>query len=596
MTPAFLQTAWARLLVGTLARSGVGHAVACPGSRSTPIVAALLELGTIQTQIAIDERAAGYLALGLARATSRPVLVVCTSGTAAANLLPAVVEANLAGVPLLVLTADRPFELQHAHAAQTIDQTQLYGTQVRRFVELGDGPRESRTLRGFRRLLLEAMHAAVFPHPGPVHLNFRARKPLEPCAPKDAEDRSLDEQVQALLGESVPRPARSELSCGSVDLESIAVTCASNRRGLILCGFDAQSPPLDPEALAQFAQATGFPVWLDPSHPLRWHHPAALTAHIVQCADLLWQFDDFTIDHRPQLIVQLGPMMTSPAMEHWLTQVGAESHIILCREGWPDPVGRSTQLVVAEPANVLSTIARRIDALRGGLLGERPWFLEWRGVDTRAAQALDAWFAAQPSERPGELSVIRAVLSACPPGTQLVLGNSLPLREAAIAFPSASRELRTFANRGANGIDGIVSSAVGVALAEPVPTVAVVGDMSFLHDLGSLWSARQITSPFVVVVIDNHGGRIFDQLPIRESVAPRVLDAWTTPHDLDLWAAGLVFGIETSRPKSLAAIADSMREAIGRAGPTLIHVACSPESARVDVDSLRQYLADKLFS
>jgi 2-succinyl-5-enolpyruvyl-6-hydroxy-3-cyclohexene-1-carboxylate synthase len=187
------------------------------------------------------------------------------------------------------------------------------------------------------------------------------------------------------------------------------------------------------------------------------------------------------------------------------------------------------------------------------------------------------------------------VLGACPPGTQLVLGNSLPLREAAVALPAANHELRSYANRGANGIDGIVSTAVGIGLAHAEPTVAIVGDIGFLHDIGALWSARQVAAPFVVVVLDNHGGRIFEQLPIRDSVSPNNLDAWTTPHELDLWAAGLMFGIETSRPRSLTAIADSVREAIGRAGPTLIHVACSPDSARQDIDSLREYLTEKLF-
>jgi 2-succinyl-5-enolpyruvyl-6-hydroxy-3-cyclohexene-1-carboxylate synthase len=310
---------------------------------------------------------------------------------------------------------------------------------------------------------------------------------------------------------------------------------------------------------------------------------------------LLWDFDDFTIDHRPQLLVQIGPLMTSPSMEQWLNQIGAESHIILSRDGWPDPVGRCTHLVVADPSNSLRAMADSIDALRGGLLGERPWFLDWREPDTRAVQAVDAWFAAQPTRDPGELSLVRSVLHACPPGTQLVLGNSLPVREAAVALPAGNRDLRVYANRGANGIDGLVSTAIGIALAQPGPTVAVVGDISFLHDIGALWSAREITTPFVLVVIDNHGGRIFEQLPIRDCVPSIRIDAWTTPHELELWAAGLVFGIETSRPKSLDALAESLRDALGRTGPTLIHVTCASESARLDAESLRQYLADKLF-
>jgi len=596
MTPAFLQTAWARFLVETMARTGVAHAVVCPGSRSTPVVAALLTQRSIATHVAIDERAAGYLALGLARGTANPVLLTCTSGTAAANLLPAIVEANLAGVPLLVLTADRPFELQHAFAPQTIDQTQLYGTHVRRFVELGDGPQDWRALRSFRRLLLDAARAAVAPRPGPVHLNFRARKPLEPSEAKDADDRGFDDHMQSVLREAVPEAAKLEIVCRNDELRALAATCANHRRGLILCGFDAHSQTLNPEALARFAQSTGFPVWLDASHPLRWQHPASLSAHVVKCADLLWQFDDFTVDHRPQVIIQVGSSMTNPWVEQWLNQIGAETHVVLSRDGWPDPTGRSTHLVLADPSVSLSEMARIADTARGGLLDEKPWFLDWRGPDSRAVDKLAAWFAAQPPEEPGELSVIRAALTACPSGTRLVLGNSLPIREAAMVLPAADYGVQVFANRGANGIDGVVSTAIGIAMARPEPTVAIVGDISFLHDLGALWSARELTMPFVLVVIDNHGGRIFEQLPVRDAVAAGDLAAWTTPHELDLWAAGLVFGIETSRPRTASDVAASVRDAITRRGPTLIHVTCPPQSARSDMESLKSYLERELFA
>jgi 2-succinyl-5-enolpyruvyl-6-hydroxy-3-cyclohexene-1-carboxylate synthase len=578
-----------------LAQSAIEHAVVCPGSRSTPVVAALLEQNSIKIHSAIDERSAGYLGLGLARGSSRPVLLVCTSGTAAANLFPAIVEANLSGVPLVVLTADRPLELQFAHAPQAIDQTQLYGHHVRRFVELGEGPNNERSLRGFRRLLLDAVQSAIGPHPGPVHLNFRARKPLEPSDPKDADDRSLDAGVRSLVDESHCWVAPAEMQCSQANLEPIATTCATNRRGLILCGFDAQSPALDPEALAHFARVTGFPIWLDPSHPLRWQQPAILAAQVIHCADLLWQFDDFTVDFRPHLIIQIGPSMTSGHVERWLNQVGAERHIIFSRDGWPDPTGKATHLAIGDPSKLLGSIAERIDEMRGGLLGERPWFLDWRTIDTRAEDLLDSWFAAQAAQEAGELSLVRAALAACTPFTQLVLGNSLPIREAATALPAVNRDLRVFANRGANGIDGIVSTAVGVALARPLPTLVLIGDISFIHDLGALWSVRSIEAPFVILVIDNHGGRIFEQLPVRDSISAAHLDAWTTPHALELWAAGLLFGIETSRPTNLTAVTDAVTQALRRPEPTLIHVACNPNSARLDLESLKRYLSEKLF-
>jgi 2-succinyl-5-enolpyruvyl-6-hydroxy-3-cyclohexene-1-carboxylate synthase len=559
-------------------------------------VALLLQQHTIKIHVAVDERSAGYLALGLARSGSGTVMVVCTSGTAAANLYPAVVEANQAGVPLIVLTADRPLELQHAHAPQTIDQTQLYGNHVRRFVELGEGSQVVATLRAFRRLLLDTVQLATTPIPGPVHMNFRARKPLEPAMPKDADDHALRESVEALLNEPCSSAVSVDLAYDAAQLQPLAALCVQNRRGIVLCGFDAHHPPLDAEALAAFARATGFPVWLDPAHPLRWNHPSSLSDHVVHCADLLWQFDDFAIDYHPRLIVQIGPIMTSPAVEQWLSQIGAEHHVVLSRAGWPDPTGRSTYRFLGNPSEVLRTAASRIDELRGGLLGERPWFLDWRSLDARTEQLLEAWCAAQPNEGAGELPLVRAALMACPPGVQLVLGNSLPLREAAVVLPARNREVTAYANRGANGIDGLVSTAVGVAKGRGLPTVALVGDISFIHDLGALWSVRELSTPFVLIVIDNHGGRIFDQLPVSDTISPPNLEAWTTPHQLDLWAAGLLFGIETARPSSVEAVTSAVHEALGRKGPTLVHVNCAANSAQQGMNALRQHLSEKLFA
>jgi 2-succinyl-5-enolpyruvyl-6-hydroxy-3-cyclohexene-1-carboxylate synthase len=288
--------------------------------------------------------------------------------------------------------------------------------------------------------------------------------------------------------------------------------------------------------------------------------------------------------------------MTSGHVERWLNQVGAECHIVISRDGWPDPTGKATHLAMGDPSRLLSSLAERIDEMRGGLLGERPWILDWRTIDTRAEDLLDSWFAARGTEEVGELSLVRAALAACTRCTQLVLGNSLPIREAATALPAVDHDIRVFANRGANGIDGIVSTAVGVALARPLPTLVLVGDISFIHDLGALWSVRSMESPFVIVVIDNHGGRIFEQLPVHDSIPATQFDAWTTPHMLELWAAGLLFGIETSRPTSVTAVTDVVTEALRRPEPTLIHVTCNANSARLDLESLKQLLSERLFA
>ncbi len=592
MTTQFQQTAWAQLLIGTIVRAGVRHAVVSPGSRSTPFLMALLREDAVRLHPIIDERSAGFVGIGIARASASPVLLLCTSGTAAANYLPAIVEANIAGIPLVVLTADRPVEAQEARSPQTIDQNRLYGNNVRSFFDLGEAPTNTTALRGIRRLVSTAVRTATGPNPGPVHLNARARKPLHACEPSSDEERLLHELVISLL-QDCPEEIMGESSPNPELLAGITAACTQKRRGLIVCGFDAGRPPLEPEALAHFARATGYPVWLDVSHPLRWSSTSYLLEQTIHCADLLWGCDRFATQFRPDLLIQLGPIPTSAVWESWLELVGAQKHIVFARHGCPDPSGRADLIVTGELSKTLGACTQVIEVQRGRKVPEMPWFLDWRAVDTRAEFALEAWLLA--NEPWGELQALRAAVESCPRGTRVVIGNSLPVREADLVAPASDRGLQSFAVRGANGIDGILSIAAGVALGGTGPTLVLLGDVSFAHDMGALYAVRDIQNPLAIVVLDNRGGRIFEQLPIHAITTPDELDYWTTPHDLNLAAAGSIYGIETQRPNDLRAIRLNTRDALKRPGATLIVIGIDPHSPRRDAKSLRDAIACAIF-
>ena len=593
MTAQFQQTVWSQLLIGTIVRAGIRHAVVSPGSRSTPFLTALLAETSVLLHPIIDERSAGFIGIGLARASGKPVLLLCTSGTAAANYHPAVVEADLAGVPLVILTADRPFDAQHASCPQTIDQNQLYGNHVRAYFELGEAPSAPDALRSFRRLLMSALQLATGPSPGPVHLNARAHKPLQACEPGDDNDRTIQRTVRALLREKYPSAILGEASPDARSMQAVAADCVQTRRGLIVCGFDAETPALDPEELAQFARATGFPVWLDVTHPLRWAHPAALAAQIVHCAELLWGCPRFSVQYSPNLVVQLGPSPTSKHWGDWLERVGARQHIVFARRGWPDPAGRASAIILGDPSKTLQACTRAIESNCARVVVETPWLLDWQPMDSRAQQSLESWIASNGTM--GELQAVRTVLETCARGTRVVLGNSLPVREADLVLPAADRGLYSFAIRGANGIDGVLSAAVGAALSDVGPTLLLLGDVSFLHDIGSLHAARRVKSPLVIVVLDNCGGRIFEQLPIFEAASANDLAYWTTPHELGLEAAGTLYGIQTVLPADLAELRFGVCDALKRPCATLLIVKVDP-SLRRGVESLRRAVDAALFA
>jgi len=583
-----LLTEWSRLLLGTLARAGVEHVVLSPGSRSTPFAWAALREPSLTCHSVWDERVAAFFALGQARVSGRPSLLVCTSGTAAANYYPALIEASLARLPLLVLTADRPFELQHASAPQAIDQIKLFGDSVRAFFELGAPDTAKGALSGVVRSVAHAVHAACHPSPGPVHLNARARKPLEPVEGDDQTAVDLRETVDALLARG---PTRAAFATPHADVTRLVRACADTARGLILVGPEPAYQSEDSRALARLAQLTGYPLLCEATSQLRWHSEVSPDTLRIDAFEWLLRSPGMLEHLAPDLLLSFGGTPTSAGYERWLNGGFRGQRFVVAQHGFPDPHGLATELVCSSSEVAARDTIRHLQHERLQDEAERERFRHaWREANRKAWVCVEKELA-RPSALLSEACAVRAVLDHLPEACQLVLGNSLPIREVDAYVPSSMRALRVLSQRGANGIDGLISGAAGAASLSLAPTVLLLGDVSFMHDLGGLAVAREAAAAFVIVVIDNGGGRIFEQLPIFEQLEqlPGSRRFWLTPPNAELSHAAQLFGYRYAKVSERTAIAGALSEATAQPGVSIVQIVVDGASAR---DSERRVRAE----
>ena len=594
MTSALL-TEWSRLLLGTLARAGVEQVVLSPGSRSTPFTWAALNEPKLRCHSIWDERVAAFFALGQARVTGRPSLLVCTSGTAAANYYPAVIEASLANVPLLVLSADRPFELQHSAAPQAIDQLKLFGDSARAFFELGTPDASPSALSGLVRSVAHAVHAAQGVRPGPVHLNARARKPLEPVGAEDSASLELRAQVDALLLRG-PTVARGASLHG--DVTRLARACADTARGVILAGPHAAHASGDAPALLRLAQLTGFPLLCETTSQLRFRGELPEGVLCGDAFDWLLRSPRWQAALRPDLILSFGGTPTSGAYERLLNGGYAGQRFVIADSGFPDPHGLASELVSASSAQAARATCQYLEHTRLEHEAERERYRHaWREANREAWRAVDRELSrANPTL--SEPLAVRSVLDQLPSPCQLMLGNSLPIREVDAYVPSDARQLRVLSQRGANGIDGLISGAAGAASVSTNgdATVLLLGDVSFMHDVGGLAAARDLEGPFAIVVIDNGGGRIFEQLPMFERFRGSADTArfWLTPPGADLSHAAALYGHRYTRVERAADIADAVQRATRERGVHVVHVVVDGASAREAEQRVRAALEEPL--
>jgi 2-succinyl-5-enolpyruvyl-6-hydroxy-3-cyclohexene-1-carboxylate synthase len=523
-------TAFATALVDEWARAGVTEAVVSPGSRSAPLALALARDDRVRVHVVLDERSAAFRALGLALATGRPAVVCCTSGTAAANLHPAVIEAAHGRVPLLVCTADRPPELRDTGAGQTIDQTHLYGSAVRWFCEPGPPGHEPGAGATWRALASRAVAAATGPRPGPVHLNLAFREPLVPTGASlvDAPGRAGGEPwTQSAARVREPSPA---------DVARLADRVRAAPRGLLVAGWGAG---VSPETARRFAVAAGWPLLADPLSQLR------TGSHAVSAYEALLRASGFADAHRPELVVRVGAALTSKIATGWLDPSIAQL-LVDPFDDWLDPQHAASERYAVDADALLRAVADTLEAPE-----ESRWLADWQRSEQRARAALDA--VLDGAGAPFEGLIARDLAASLPDGSSLVVASSIPVR--ALEWCMAPRPgLRVLANRGANGIDGFVSTVVGVAGAStPARTVGLCGDLCFLHDTNGLLGA---TAPATIVVVDNDGGGIFSYLPPAE--LPEFEELFATPHGLDLVEVARAHGAHAERIDDTRKLVDSV--------------------------------------
>lgn len=516
--PEDVQASFCATLVDEWARAGVQHAVLAPGSRSTPMALALAADDRIALHVHHDERSAGFMALGLALAGWEPAVVLTTSGTAAVELHPAVVEADLAGVPLIVCTADRPPELIDVGAPQAIDQTHLFGRSPRWFHAPGVADLAGRDR--WRSLAARAYEEATGPRPGPVHLNLAFREPLVGTAGELPPGRSVD--GAAWTWRPPVQAARDPIISVGEDLR--------DRRGVFIAG--AQSG--DGLLLDGVARALGWPVLASPQADV-WSVPGA----VIPAADSILRVSE-RADLVPEVVVRLGGGLASRIVGEWVARSGAVEVVATGVGDWNDPHGTASVVLAADPVHLLASWADDLTGVEPTDAGK--WRATWEQVGDAAMGAIDDVLRSR--EGASEPAVTRAVVDALPEHAVLVVSSSMPIRDLEWYVQPPSTSLRVLANRGANGIDGVVSTAVGVAVASGSPTALLIGDVAFLHDSNGLLGSRDRNIDLVVVVIDNDGGGIFSLLPQTGTVDPAVFERlYGTPHGLDLVALAAAYRV-----------------------------------------------------
>lgn len=568
------QSQWAELLLATLVEAGVRDAIISPGSRSTPLVWAACQVPALRRHALIDERSAGFFALGQARLTGKPSLLLCTSGTAPSHYFPAVIEARQSGVPLLVLSADRPFELQDCSSSQTIDQAHLYGSYARYF-ELGTPVPEPAALLGLQRMAWQAVAAALEAPRGAVHLNFRAKKPLEPAPRPTAAALSSRTVPGPRWRPAPPPPAAPE------DVEELAERWRSSQCPLLVCGALSLQESPDPELVQRFARLSGAVVCPESVSQLRFQlDPGAQDVVVGEGYDWLLGNSSWCEQAMPDLVLQLGAPPLSAQLGRLLEATPGLELWVCAETGWPAPLLQSARIVRARPTELLLGLCRELErhARPAPAAAQQRWRDASRRVRALLQQRLELSF--------GEPEAVASVCSAVPVGSLLVVGNSLPPRLIDRYCPAAARGLRVLSQRGTSGIEGLIAGALGAASKADCPTTLLCGDISFLHDVGSLWAARTEHThvpatghPLVIVVINNGGGRIFDQLPMARQAGEHQR-FWTTPHALDLSAAATLYGVGYFVARDRPSLGSALAAAYGRSDVSVVEVVVDPDSAR----------------
>ena len=535
-------TVWASILTETLQRLGLTTAVICPGSRSTPLAVAFAQQNQIEAIPVLDERSAGFFALGIARATKHPVVLVCTSGTAGANFYPAVIEARESRIPLIVLTADRPPELRDCHSGQTIDQLKLYGNYPNWQAELAVPSVDVGMLNYLRQTIIHAWERALFPTPGSVHLNIPFRDPLAPTPQFDTDIFKSQFQLEDFFAH-IPQspilsPHYSITPPGTLSspIPSLYQEWQQCEQGIIIAGPAQPQCPRDYcDAIAQLSKALKWPVLAEGLSPVR--NYADLNPYLISTYDLILRNRKLAQQLTPSMVIHIGELPISKKLRSWLDNSQPHRWVI-------DPSHHNLDPLHGKTIHLRTTIEQLVSSI--------PPFTKLGEVKPSAY--LDQWCEAQAKVR---LAVDQEMLNITqlfeskaawllsqilPPKTPLFIANSMPVRDIEFFWKPNNTGVQPFFNRGANGIDGTLSTALGIAHSHQ-SSVMLTGDLALLHDTNGFLLKNKFVGHLTIVLINNNGGGIFEMLPISK-FDPPFEEFFATPQEINFAQLCITYGVE----------------------------------------------------
>ncbi|HEY9692153.1 MAG TPA: 2-succinyl-5-enolpyruvyl-6-hydroxy-3-cyclohexene-1-carboxylic-acid synthase [Oculatellaceae cyanobacterium] len=522
---------WASILAATLQRLGLTTAIICPGSRSTPLAVAFAQHPQIEAIPVLDERSASFFALGIAKRTHRPVVLVCTSGTAGANFYPAVIEAKESRVPLIVLTADRPPELRDCHSGQTIDQVKLYGNYPNWQTELAVPSLDIKLLRYLRQTIMYAWERSQFPTPGAVHLNIPFRDPLAPIP--ELETEVLKSQFQPSEFFARITPYIQTQTSSIPNLETIIEQWLQEDRGIIIAGVaQPQQPEEYCSAIAHLSKLLKFPVLAEGLSPVR--NYAQLNPDLISTYDLILRNQQLAQQLTPEIVIQIGDLPTSKELRTWLESIQPEQWIIdKCHHNLDSLHNQTNHLRIS--VEQLTSVAEKYLLLRQSP-DNRPEEIPnssyidlWCNSEASVRSSIDQKMFSMQELFEGKLAWLLS--QTLPPKTPIFISNSMPVRDVEFFWTPNNSEIQPFFNRGANGIDGTLSTALGIAHRHQ-SSIMLTGDLALLHDTNGFLLRNKFFGSLTIVLINNNGGGIFEMLPIFK-FEPPFEEFFATPQNIN---------------------------------------------------------------
>lgn len=585
-------TLYAEIFVDELARAGLKHVVLAPGSRNTSLVLAFAKHEHLQKYSHLDERSAAFFALGLALATDAPTAVVCTSGTAAANFFPAIVEAHQSCVPLLVLTADRPPELRHSGANQTIDQIKLYGDYALWFVDasLPEADPPTVAIRNLRTLANRAYARANGIRKGVVHINLPFRKPLEPT-PVEGDSLEVEPNPYPKEALSAGRPftliSQGDLYPSNAQTNELVKWVQESPWGVIIAGPNAIRH--SPNPFLRMSHVTGYPILAEPTSGLRYCD--TISDRVIGSYNLLSLDGDFL---SPNMIIQFGDVPTSNALLTYLGKVRPKHRVLFTENGeWRDDLHTLTAVIQARPAQVIDKLDRHLSSLMddGDYMPDATWTDRLNRMDKAT------WQIVEDEIQNGDYfdgGVVYDVIDLIPPESSLFAGNSLPIRHLDQFGKPVNKRIYGYANRGASGIDGNISTALGIGAARrDHPLVAIIGDVTFYHDMNGLLAVHRCGVPVTIVLLNNNGGGIFHRLPIRD-FDPAFTNYFVTPHGLDFSHAARLYGLDHIQTTTRTEFREAFAASVGSGSSTIIEVCTDAQADLARRSAIMQRVREQI--